>query len=194
MSFGGYDAFDDPYCYPGTAVLQNLLNIRDPYQQSAFELEISTLRAEEPLPQGSFDTSHYSAVHHHLFQDVYTWAGQYRTVRTSKGDNSFCYPEFIPGEMQRLFAQLRKGAALADLSDDGFLNIVTPFLGELNAIHPFREGNGRAQLSFLGLLGATYRHPFDFTRLNAQTFLAAMIASFTRKLQPLREELKCLLA
>ena len=52
MTAGGYDAFDDPYAYPGTAVLRNLLDIRDPDVLQAFEVEISTLRAEEPLPKG----------------------------------------------------------------------------------------------------------------------------------------------
>ena len=37
-------------------------------------MEISTLRAEESLPEGEFDSVHYCSVHHHLFQDVYDWA------------------------------------------------------------------------------------------------------------------------
>jgi cell filamentation protein len=72
----GYDAFDDPYAYPGTTVLRNLLDIRDRSVLEAFEVEISTLRAEEPLPKGAFDPAHYCSIHHHLFQDVYEWAGQ----------------------------------------------------------------------------------------------------------------------
>src|SRR5260370_41139265 len=84
MSSEGYDAFDDPYCYPGTTVLRNRLDIRDQSELDAFEVEITTLRAEEPLPDGDFDPAHYCRIHHHLFQDVYDWAGQYRTVRTSK--------------------------------------------------------------------------------------------------------------
>jgi hypothetical protein len=64
----GYDAFDDPYSYPGTTVLKNLLDLRDSDTLEAFEVEISTLRAEEPVPEGSFDAAHYCAVHRHLFQ------------------------------------------------------------------------------------------------------------------------------
>ena len=79
----GYDAFDDPYAFPGTSVLRNRLDIRDAGTLEAFEVEISTLRAEEPLPHGPFDPAHYCSIHHHLFQDVYAWAGQYRTVRTA---------------------------------------------------------------------------------------------------------------
>src|SRR6266403_4270572 len=64
----------------------------------AFEIEMTTLRANEPLPDGGYNARHYCRVHHHLFQDVYTWAGKYRTVRTSKGGNPFCFPKYIAAE------------------------------------------------------------------------------------------------
>lgn len=96
MSSEAYDAFEDPYAYPGTAVLKNRLNIRKEAELEAFGVEISTLRSEEPLPDGDFDSLHYCSVHRHLFQDVFEWAGEYRTVRTSKGGNAFCYPKKTP--------------------------------------------------------------------------------------------------
>ncbi|MGE0628783.1 MAG: Fic/DOC family protein [Hyphomicrobiaceae bacterium] len=99
MTNGGYEAFDDPYCYKGTDVLKNRLGTRDPVILEAFELEMTTLRAEEPLPNGRFGAAHYRAIHRHMFQDVYAWAGQYRTVRTGKGGKWFCYPEHIPQQM-----------------------------------------------------------------------------------------------
>ncbi|MGO4568529.1 hypothetical protein AB4Z52_26615 [Rhizobium sp. 2YAF20] len=46
-----------------------------------------------------------------LFQDVYRWAGKYRTVRTSKGGSTFCFPEYIDGEMNQLFATLKRSFA-----------------------------------------------------------------------------------
>jgi cell filamentation protein len=193
MSLEGYDAFDDPYAYPGTTVLKNLLDIREQDTLEAFEVEISTLRAEEPLPEGEFDSAHYCSVHHHLFQDVYDWAGQYRTVRTSKGGNPFCYPENIPAQMDALFHALRHGEVFAVHSPDAFVQEAVRFLGELNAIHPFREGNGRSQLAFVGLIGATFGHPFDFERLNRTVFLQAMIASYFGNREPLFVELKSLL-
>src|SRR5260370_14371304 len=122
MSSEGYDAFDDPYCYPGTTVLRNRLDIRDQSELDAFEVEITTLRAEEPLPDGDFDPAHYCHIHHHLFQDVYAWAGQYRTVRISKGDNSFCYPEHIPAQMDALFEKLRDAEVFAGLAQEAFLD------------------------------------------------------------------------
>lgn len=184
-----YDAFDDPYAYSGSTVLQNLLDIHDPFQLEAFELEISTLRAEEPLPQGDFDAPHYCRIHHHLFQDVYAWAGKYRTVRTAKGGNSFCYPEYIEREMNALCNRFQNGQRFSNCGSSQFATLAAEFLGELNAIHPFREGNGRSQLVFIGLIGQTFGHPFHFERLKKDSFLSAMIASFAGRLDPLIREL-----
>jgi len=189
----GYDAFEDPYAYSGTSVLQNCLDIRDAGILEAFEVEISTLRAEEPLPHGTFDPVHYCSVHRHLFQDVYEWAGQYRTVRTSKGGNAFCYPEHISAQMDALFRSIRGGESFADKTRSEFLREVARFLGELNAIHPFREGNGRAQLAFLGLIGATAGQPFAFERIDSNAFLQAMIESFLGRVEGLTTELGKLL-
>ncbi len=88
-----YDAADDPYTYENSTVLINILGLRKQTELDAFEAEISSARAEEPLPDGSLDFTHFKAIHHHLFQDVYKWAGQVRTVRMSKGGNPFCFPE-----------------------------------------------------------------------------------------------------
>jgi cell filamentation protein len=193
MNSEGYDAFEDPYCYPGTSVLRNRLDIRGQAELDAFEVEITTLRAEEPLPDGDFDPAHYRRIHHHLFQDVYVWAGQYRDVRISKGGNSFCYPEHIPAQMEALFHTQQSAGIFADLGTETFLERLTSFLSELNAIHPFREGNGRTQLSFVGVLGERSGHPFHFEGLNRETYLPAVIESYLGKLQPLRDELRKLL-
>jgi cell filamentation protein len=156
---------------------------------------MTALRANEPLPEGKFDARHYRRVHHHLFQDVYSWAGKYRTVRTSKGGNPFCFPEYITSTVDRLFASLRDGRCLDEAKTaDEFVASVATFLAELNAIHPFREGNGRSQLAFADLLGERAGFPFDFSRVERKTFLPAMIASYQGDLKPLIDELKRLLA
>jgi len=187
----GYDAFDDPYAYKGSSTLKNKLGLRDPALLEAFELEMTTLRAREPLPQGRFDPNHYRRVHHHLFQDVYSWAGKYRTVRTAKGGNPFCFPEYIDGEMKRLFATLPSAMAVANT--ERFVTEMARFLGELNAIHPFREGNGRSQLSFAAMLGERAGYPLDFSRVKRDTFLPAMVASYDGDLEPLVAEFRILL-
>jgi cell filamentation protein, protein adenylyltransferase len=189
MSFEGYAAFDDPYVYKGTSVLKNKLKTRDADVLSAFEVEMATLRAEEPLPSGRFGTAHYRAVHHHLFQDVYRWAARYRTVRTGKDGNWFCYPEYIPREMERLFDVLPRTNYFSEGDFGQFANGAAGFLAELNAIHPFREGNGRAQLSFFFLLADKAGHRLDFTRLGSDAFLAAMVANFADDIRPLVREI-----
>lgn len=78
---------DSYYCYPGTRVLKNNLDLRDQKQLEAFEAEITVQRASEPLPPGKMDFRHYCDIHHHLFQDVYPWAGQIRNVRIAKDGN-----------------------------------------------------------------------------------------------------------
>jgi cell filamentation protein len=186
----GYDAFDDPYLYPGTTVLRNLRDIRDKKALEAFEVEVSTLRAEQPLPDGEFDAPHYCALHHHLFQDVYGWAGHYRTVRIAKGDSIFCYPENIPEQMDSLFGTKASGEQVRDCAPDEFVAVLAKFLAELNAIHPFREGNGRTQLAFAGLIGHTFDYPLHLEHVEQETLLAAMVASFAGELGPLIAALK----
>jgi cell filamentation protein len=193
VSGNAYDSFDDPYCYKGSFVLKNRAGLRDPDALEGFELEMSSIRAEEPLPKGVFDPAHYCAVHHHLFQDVYRWAGKYRTVRTAKDGNSFCYPEHIESQMELLFVRLHDAAFLPGSSRTIFADAAAHFLGELNAIHAFREGNGRTQLSYLHLIGLRAGHPLDLTLVQAQPMLAAMIATFHGKFAALEVEIKRLL-
>jgi cell filamentation protein len=98
-----YAASQDPYCIPGTTILKNLAELDDQEQLDQLELLYTTQRLLEPLPMGSFSVGHYKAVHRHIFQDIYSWAGEFRSVRISKGQSSFCYPEHIESEMQKLF-------------------------------------------------------------------------------------------
>ena len=67
-----YDAEQDPACYPGTSVLRNKLDLRDQAQLDEAETALVISRAIEPWPSGLLDYEHYTALHHHLFQDVYS--------------------------------------------------------------------------------------------------------------------------
>jgi cell filamentation protein len=151
------------------------------------------VRSEEPLPAGRFSATHYCAVHRHLFQDVYGWAGRYRTVRMSKDRSPFCFPEHIAREMRGLFSRLRDLDFLRGRGLEGFAEGAAGFLADLNAIHPFREGNGRTQLTFTTLLAAKAGHPFELSRLGPESFLQAMIASFFGDEAPLRRQLRSLI-
>lgn len=193
MPFSKYDASDDPYAYPNTQVLKNRIDLRDADELEAFELEMTALRAEEPLPQGAFDARHYCQLHYHLYQDVYDWAGEYRNARTSKGGNTFCLPEFIDSEMAKLFHALAEKGYLKRLAPADFVKQATWFLSELNAIHPFREGNGRTQLAFLDMLAAEAGYSLRLEDIQPGPFMAAMIASFNGELALLEDQLSGLL-
>lgn len=181
-----YDSVDDPYCYAGTDTLINKLNIRESYVLTAFEAEMTAARAEEPLPLGRLSATHYRNVHHHLFQDVYSWAGRYRTTRISKGSSMFCYPENIPSEIQKRFMQLKKQRFLRELSLRDFGAQAAHLLTEINAIHPFRDGNGRTQLTFMTLLADQAGHPFNLKALDTGAMIPAMEASFNGDEEPLK--------
>lgn len=180
-----YDAVADDYCYPGTTVLKNKLDLTDAEELDAFEAEVSDARADEELPAGDLDFKHFKAIHEHLFQDVYDWAGKIRTVRMSKGGNMFCFRENIENQASKLFAQLKKDKFLVGLEPEVLAEKAAHFLSELNVIHAFREGNGRSQLSFFLLLADYAGYPIDLEDLDPDAFLNAMIASFDGDEKPL---------
>lgn len=86
------EPFEDPYTYPGTGVLRNLLGIRDKDELNEAEYRLTWARRQQlyrqPI-QGSFDLAHLQAIHRHLFQDLLDWAGELRTVNISKADSDF---------------------------------------------------------------------------------------------------------
>jgi cell filamentation protein len=187
-----YDAVEDPYTYENSTVLINKLDLRTQAELDAFEAEISSARAEEALPEGILDFAHYRAIHRHLFQDVYDWAGEPRTVRISKDSNPFCFPENVADQSTKLFGELRQADFLRNLSAQEFSKAAAHFLAELNAIHAFREGNGRSQLTFFALLADNAGHLLNLDKLDPDEMLAAMIASFDgdeRKLAAVIQEL-----
>jgi cell filamentation protein len=189
-----YQTENDPACYPGTDILRNIHGFIDAAALESFEIEAVALRLEEGLPSGNLDTTHYQSIHQHLFQDVYEWAGKFRTIRTGKGGNWFCYPENIGQEMERLFARLAGPEFQAGSDVQQFIPALADFVGDLNAIHPFREGNGRTQLVFIRLLGQNAGHLFRPESVEAEEFLEAMIASFYGKMDALIDELERMLA
>jgi cell filamentation protein len=189
-----YDSIDDPYCYPGTNVLKNRRNLRTQEALDRFETAITAQRFNEPMPAGELTEQHYRRVHLHIFRDVYAWAGEYREkVRISKGGSTFCYPEHVPREMAKLFKDLRRDNNLQGLSAQEFARRAAIFLATLNAIHAFRDGNGRSQLAFMGVLAKATGHQLLLDRIIPEDFLAAMIRSFQGDEEPLIEQLARLL-
>ena len=188
-----YGTHEDPYVYPGTHVLKNTENIKDAKTLVAFELEVVNVRAKSGVPSGRLDADHYCQIHTHLFQDIYKWAGEYRTVRIAKNGNWFCYPEHIDAQMTSVFNGLATDNYLKDLNAKDFASSAAKLLANINAIHPFRDGNGRTQLTFLSLLVDYAGHKLNLEKIEPGIFLDAMIKSFIGDMKPLELEIERLL-
>ena len=150
--------------------MRNLAGLTVADQLEAFETLSVTQRSEEALPDGAFDAAHFRAVHRHLFQDVYDWAGEPRTIRmfkeTGETFSPFCYPEHFDPQLEALFGWLSDRDLLRGRNADAFAEGAAHFLSELNVIHLFREGNGRAQSAFVAMLAAEAGHPLDLGKLD----------------------------
>jgi cell filamentation protein len=152
-----------------------------------------TIQSSQPLPDGALDARHYRAIHRHLFGPVYRWAGKDRTIRIARDKSMFCYPEQIGRQMEILFGDLARADHLRGRDAEAFATGAAHFLSELNVIHPFREGNGRAQKAFLMLLAERAGHAIDVGRIDRQRYLEAMIAAFKGDEAPLTRVVRSLL-
>lgn len=86
-------------------------------------------------------------------------AGKPRTVQISKAGNPFCFTEHIEGQANKLFGGLEAANFFQDLAPEDFAEKAAHFLAELNAIHAYREGNGRSQLAFFDMLATHAGYP-----------------------------------
>jgi cell filamentation protein len=171
----------DPYTYPGTDLLRNIPDIRDAERLADFEANATVARLVEldaaPL-KGRFDVGHLRAIHRHIFQDVYSWAGKFRTVNISKAGQLFGAAAFVEASLQDLLRRLRSENHLRGLEPQVFARRAGFYLGEINAIHPFRDGNGRAQREFLRELGLQAGFRIDWTKVTRGQMMAASVESF----------------
>lgn len=166
----------DPYVYPGTSVLRNLRDIRDAELLSQFEAEATArrLRQLEHKPvSGLFDARHLQAIHRHIFQDVFEWAGDFRTVNISKSGDPFAFHQHIVSSLDKMCGDLERESHLAGIDLARFVIRGAYYLGEINAIHPFREGNGRAQREFIRELGIRNGLTIDWSQVSQEEMIEA---------------------
>jgi len=168
---------EDPYVYPGMQVLRNRLGITDAKALDQIERRLVTQRTVEGLPTGHFDLSHLRAIHRHLFQDIYEWAGGIRTVEISKGNSQFQFRRFIETGMADVHRRIEGADYLRNLSWTDFADRAGPIIGDVNYVHPFREGNGRTQLQYLKQLAAQAGHRIELGRLDPAGWLKASQAA-----------------
>lgn len=173
---------EDEY-YPDTSVLINLEGIRDPEELLERETELQIAAYEEIFT--SFDETlipdlpFFYYLHHLMFSPLFVWAGRPRTLGIAKGGTPFCPPHNIDSMMSAIFAELEREHWLAGLDLDSFIERAAYYICEINAVHPFREGNARAIRFYIDVLSALTRDDlFDWTQTNAEEYLQACVAGF----------------
>ena len=180
-------------CYPDTTVLINKFDIRDEEKLNEVESVIASVRYAEWLnaPKAdSFDFEHYKAIHHFLFSDLYDWAGQIRTVNISKKGTKFTPAENIEEQAAFIFKRLKNCNYFKSLDHSEFVDEIVDFYCVTNALHPFREGNGRTQRVFLTQLIRNAGYDINFADMDTELLMIATIKSAQGITEILKELLK----
>lgn len=171
---------DKTYCYPDTDTLINRLDIHSSSQLVEAETRIVSIRLyqlqKHPI-SGSFDLAHLCSIHKHIFQDLYLWAGKPRTVDIAKGNSLFCPAWNIYGYADDVFRDFYKDCINSSSSMEQFVRVFSEHYADLNALHPFREGNGRSQREFCRELCLNCGYLFDLTHTCRDEMLQASIES-----------------
>ncbi len=175
-----YEPRNSNYCYPGTDVLVNKLNIKDKSTLQKFEAKITAaklLALRQKGIIGNFDAKHLNQIHTYLFEDIYPFAGKYRNENIAKGVFRFAEWEYIEPELNRLLNGLKEENYLAGLSREILAERLAYYLSELNVLHPYREGNGRTIREFLRELALKNECILNIKKVAPKEFLNASINS-----------------
>ena len=166
---------DTIYCYPPDyKILKNKLNIQSQDDLNRKERQFATFRITQGCPTGDFDLAHLQAIHHHIFQDIYTWAGEIRQVEISKS-HQFMFRQYIASGMHDVHKRIKQQHYFQGMKPNQFAKEAGTIIGDVNYVHPFREGNGRTQLQYLEQLADKAGHPIDLMRLNPKEWIQASI-------------------
>ncbi len=172
---------NDHYLDAVTGVLKNKLGIRDEEELNKAEASLVAWRSfqlfQTPI-KGHFDLAHLRAIHRHLFGDVYEWAGELRDIDLAKGNSYFANHTYIVEAAKPIFERPAQESHLQGLPSDSFSQRAAHFLGEINALHPFREGNGRAQREFINHLAYRNGYFIEWKNVGQAEMIQAAIDSF----------------
>ena len=149
-----YVDLDYTYTDPKTAILRNIADITDPDDLLFFESVVVAKRIQElydnPIKIVGADT--LLNIHRHLFQDVYSWAGKKRKVEISKAGKQFFPTSHFDNAFRFIDTLISDFKSISVGNKQQIAEKLAEILDTVNYLHPFREGNGRAQREFLRLL------------------------------------------
>ena len=175
-----YEARNSIYCYEGTNTLVNKLDIKDSnllgeYEKSTVALKLLSL--EKQGITGNFDINHFSNIHKFLFDEIYLFAGQFRTGNIAKDNFRFAEWEYIESELNKLLDKLKEENYLQNLDKHTLAEKLAYYTAELNVLHPFREGNGRTTREFIRQLALKNGYYLNFNSVSPIELLNASIKS-----------------
>jgi cell filamentation protein len=184
--------FQDPYTDQSSGYLRNLLGIKDSEELSkaetalvlnrCYELELASL---DKTDDKECDFQHLKDIHKHLFQDVYDWAGQVRHVDLAKGETRFLPYQLIERGAYSIFSELKEHNYLKGLDANEFSKNAGYYLGEINHIHSFREGNGRTQREFINHLAHNNGYHIEWRNVTQKEMIEASIEADKGNAKPL---------
>lgn len=159
---------------PGSPVLRNKVGATTSDELRAaendlLEFRLTELRSQPRLVSRTYDLTHLQHLHFQLFQDIYEWAGDLRTVGIAKGDGddtSFIPPLEIERPVAHVETRIAESHLLRDVGREALVDEVTYLYDYLNFAHPFREGNGRTQREFFAQLLAESGHGLDWSKVD----------------------------
>lgn len=177
----------NPYVDARTGVRYNKLGITDRKQLAEVEYRLTNLRSAELVASpitGTFDLDHLRRIHRHVFQDVYEWAGELRTINFSKRDPAephwksvFARHAQIPAIADSIERDLQAWDHLQGLAPAGFIGKLTATYVKLNHMHPFPEGNGRSTQLFIRQLALEAGYRVDFGQVDRHAWNRAAARS-----------------
>ena len=179
-SFSRYEIYTSVgsiYCYKGTNVLRNRLQIRDNELLKTIEADYYSVRQAELLKnpmRGNLTPNHLCRIHEYFFGKLYTFAGHYRREDIMKGKTRFLPHQQISEKLSMLLDLLQQENYLTELPFDEYLARASYYFAELNYIHPFREGNGRTTREFLRLLFLKSGYVVSWNNVDRNTLLDTM--------------------
>ena len=168
------------YCYPGTNVLKNKLNIRDSNKLFEIEKQIVLVKSyilRQNKIRYTFDKRHFTYLHDFLFSDIYPFAGKFRTENIYKGSFTFASWEYIESELDRLLKELKSENFLQGLDKENLSKRLAYYLSELNVLHPFREGNGRTIREFIREIAMLAGFTLDLQNTTPEEMFNACVKS-----------------
>lgn len=151
-----YNYVDPDFTYidPKTGILRNLADLKDSDALLFFESGAVSKRIHELYenPIKIKDVKSLFSIHRHLFQDVYSWAGEKRNVEISKAGKQFFPTIYFDNAFRFIDSLISDYKKIPKNNKQQLAEQLAEILDNVNYLHPFREGNGRVQREFIRLL------------------------------------------